>query len=117
MIRGPPRRAAGGGHVSEPVAPQRECVDHRLGDDQLIHPRRDQPRGVEDTGMRAGQVQVARRPGPQVIADLAAVHLTHVPLGVEDRDDQRAGEMLVPGLPHEPERLEAGAEDAAGLRL
>ena len=35
----------------------------------------------------------------------------------EDQDDERAGEMLVPGLPHKPQPLQAGPQDAAGLGL
>ena len=35
----------------------------------------------------------------------------------EDQDDERAGEMLVPGLPHKPQPLQAGPHQATSLRL
>ncbi|MGH8959793.1 MAG: hypothetical protein ACRDWT_01060 [Jatrophihabitantaceae bacterium] len=73
--------------MAEPRAPQRERVDQRLGHNQLLD--RGQGSGVEHAAVRAGQVEMPRRAGPQpLLGDLAAVNLTHPTLGVQHRDHQ-----------------------------
>ncbi len=72
--------------MPEPGAPEAQRIDQRLGKDDLIAGRE---RGeVPHAAVRAGQIQVRRRAGPQPVPGLAAIQLGHVPVLIEDRDDE-----------------------------
>lgn len=91
VVGGPAVDPIGRGHVPEPRAPQRQRVDDRLTDDQLLGP---EPSGVEDPVVRAGQVEVPRG---RVRVEPAAIDLPNLASGVEDGKGQAAPEVLVPG--------------------
>ena len=52
-------------HVAEARAPEGQRVDQRLAQDDLL--ARLERRDVEDAAVRAGQVEVQRRPRPQLV--------------------------------------------------
>ena len=101
-------RAVRRGHVAEARAPKRQRVDQRLAHDHLLAGR--EGGEVPDARVRAGQVQVLRRALPQRSVDLPAVRLHHLAIEIEDRDDERAVQVLVAALADDPQLLEAFAD-------
>src|SRR5215831_12763590 len=104
MVGGEPGGPEGGGDMPEPGAPECQRVDQRLGKDDLIAggERLDVPHAA----VRAGQIQVLRGPRPQVVADLPAVDLSDRAVLAKHGDDQRPGEMLMPGGPEDAQLLQ-----------
>ena len=103
-----PVHAVAGGHVAIARAPERQCVDQRFAQDDFF--RRDQRRFVPHSAPWPRQVQVIFGSGPQIVVDLAPVHLHHFTVEIEDRNHQRSYEVLMPGLlPEDAQLLQASA--------
>jgi hypothetical protein len=58
-----------------------------------------------------------RRAGTEVLCDLAAVHSEDLPGAIEDWNDQRSVEVLVPGLAQNAEPLQSPALLGARLTI
>ena len=109
--------AVGGRDVAEACAPECECVDERLAEDDFL--RGDEGLDVEDAAVRAGEVEMERRAGAQLVSwrDLPAVGAEGLAPLAEDRDDERAVEVLVAAVPEDSELLEPCADLLAGLAV
>jgi hypothetical protein len=81
--------------VALAVRPERQRVDQRLADDEL---GRVVGGAVEEPAPRPRQVEVERRARAQVRADLAPVERDDLAVLAEQRDDERAGQVLVAGF-------------------
>lgn len=99
------------GHVLEAGAPEAEGIDECLAQNQLV--ARSEGVEVPDTPVRAREVEVVRGAGSQVIPDLAAVHATHLPRRVENRDHEAAAQVLAAGVAVHAEVLEPLADHLA----
>ena len=105
----------GGRDVLKARAPEGQGVDQRLGEDHLVGLLEGLP--VPDAAVRAGQVEVARHPLLERPGDLPAVDLRHPARLVEDRDHDRAVEVLVAALAQDPQLGEPAPDLGAGLAL
>jgi len=101
--------------VAEAGGPEGEGVDEGFAEDDLLLAL--EPLGVEDAAVRPREVEMERRAGLEIVADLAAVDLRDVAGIVEDRDDEGADEVLVARVAEEAELLEPGAHLEAGLAV
>ena len=103
--------------VAEARAPQGQSINDGFAQEPFLLPAAGpQRRRVPHRPMLAGQVQVQRRPLPQGPRDLAGVHLRHVAVLVEDRDDHRAAEVLVAAHADDAEPLQLLLEPPARRR-
>ena len=75
---------------------------------------------IPHAAMRAGQIQMLRCTGAQVVQELAAIHFCNKALLVQHRHDQRAVEVFVAGFTVDADFLQAGSDlgafDAVLLR-
>ena len=70
---------------------------------------------VPNAAMRARQVQVKRRALAQVRRDLSPVHLDHAARLIEDRNHDRAVQVLVPALAKDPDARERRSKLGAAV--
>jgi hypothetical protein len=114
--------AVAAGHVGEAGTPEGHGVDQRLAQDHFALAGfalsgLDHAGQVEHARMRPRQVQVFGRARPQVVQELAAVHLHHGAGCIEHRHHQRAVEVLVPAVAQDADRLQALADGCAILAV
>ena len=101
--------------IAVACAPERHRIDERLAeDDLLVFGER---RFVPHPAMRSRQIQVVRRARAQPFCDLAAVDFGDLAGGRDDRDHDRAIEVLVTGFAVQAEFLQATADVGAGLAV
>ena len=115
VIVGESADAIAGGDIAETRAPERQRIDQRFAQDDLF--RCFERCFVPHAAVRSREIQMQRRAGPQVFCDLAAVHAEHLPCAIEDWNDQRSVEVLVPGLAQDAEPLQSPALLGAGLAV
>jgi len=108
MILSKALHAVAGGDVAKARYPKGQGVDQGFTQDDLGTGL--ECRKVPHPAMRAGQVQMFRRPRSQIIPALAAVDFDHLALRVKDGHDQRAVEVLVTALPINPDRHQPTAQ-------
>ena len=112
MVRREAVHAVAGRDIPVARNPERQGVYQRLAEDDFL--RRDQRLFIPHAAMFAFQVQVQRRSLAQLRRDLAPVHLRHVTGWRNDRDNQRAVEMLVAALPVNAQLLQPRPHGCAG---
>ena len=91
-------------HVAVARRPERQRVDQSFAQDDLF--RRDQSFLVPHAAMLAFEIQVQRRPLAQVRRNLPPVYLHHVAGWIDDRDYERAVEVLVAALAVDAQHLQ-----------
>jgi len=99
--------------VPIPRAPERQRVNQRFAQDHFL--ATGDAGEIEHAAMRAGQVQVLRRAGAQLVIrrDLAAVHLHDRARRIEHGHDQRAVEVLAAVLAIHADALQTRADVGA----
>jgi len=105
--------AIAGRDVVQACLPERERIDQRLAQDDFLELCQ---RGyVPHALVRARQVQVQRRAGTRVVAQLAAVHLGHIAVTVDHRNHDRTIKVLMSRRAQDADPLQAPLDVRAGL--
>ena len=104
MVRCEAIHAIARGYIAVARNPERQRVDQRFAQDDFF--RCDQGFFIPHAPVLAFQVQVVAASLAQIRRDLPPVHLHHVTGWIDDRDNQRAVEMLVAALPVDAQLLQ-----------
>ena len=97
---------------SKPARVEAERVDQTLAEDHLAT---FETVLVPDSAVGTGEVEVEGGPRAQVVLQLPAVELGDRTVGADDRDDERAAQVLVPRGPEDARALETTAQLGTGL--
>ena len=103
VVRRHPRRSVRRRHVAKARTPEGQRVEQRLAQNDL--PARLQRLHIPHPPVRTRQVQMPRRPRPQIRRDLAPVELGDPARLIEHRDHDGPIQMLVAAGPQHPEPL------------